>query len=39
VLLHCGFHSTEEVEMAVGEWLQMEELSFFRNEIFNLFPG
>jgi len=39
VLLHCGFHSTEEVEMAVGEWLQMEALSFFRSEVFNLLPG
>jgi hypothetical protein len=39
VLLHCGFHSTEEVQMAVGEWLQMQELSFYHTEIFNLVPG
>jgi len=33
VLLHCGFHSTEEVEMPVGEWLQMQELSFYHTGI------
>jgi hypothetical protein len=39
VLLHCGFHSTEEVQMAVGEWVQMQELSFYRTKSFNLVPG
>jgi hypothetical protein len=35
---HLGgrrFHSNEEVEMAVGEWLQMQEPDFRRDGILN----
>jgi hypothetical protein len=39
MLLHCRFHRNEEVEVAVGEWLQIQELSFYHTEIFNLVPG
>jgi hypothetical protein len=38
---HLGgrrFHNNEEVEMAVGEWLRMQEPDFYRDGIFKLVP-
>jgi hypothetical protein len=32
------FHNNEEVEMAVGEWLRMQEPDFYRDGIFKLVP-
>jgi len=37
---HLGghqFHSSEEVEMALCEWLQMEEPDFYHNRNLNLY--
>jgi hypothetical protein len=32
------FHSNEEVEMAVSEWLGMQQPDFYRDGIFKLVP-
>jgi hypothetical protein len=32
------FHNNEEVEMAVNEWLCMQEPDFYRDGIFKLVP-
>jgi hypothetical protein len=39
---HLGghqFHGSEEVEMALCEWLQMQEPYLYRNEIFKPVPS
>jgi hypothetical protein len=32
------FHNNQEVEMAVGEWLLMQEPDFYGDGMFNLVP-
>jgi hypothetical protein len=32
------FHNNEKVEIAVGEWLRMQEPDFYRDGIFKLVP-
>jgi len=36
---HAGtFHNNEEIEMAVREWLQMQDPDYCHDRIFNLVP-